>query len=74
MTKKIIAVDMDDTILSLMKAIQADHNQKHPDHPLAYHQMVAFDDSMFHPEYDKMDFFNKPGTFYDLRAHRFLCG
>lgn len=66
MTKKIVAVDMDDTILWLMKAIMNDHNEKHPDVRLTYEQMVAFDDSMFHPDYDKMEFFNRPGTFLDL--------
>lgn len=66
--KKIVAVDMDDTILFLMKAIMKDHNEKHPKHPVKYEDMVAFDDSMLHPDYCKMEFFNKPGTFFDLEV------
>lgn len=66
MNKKIVAVDMDDTILWLMKAIMNDHNEKHPETPVLYEQMIAFDDSMLHPDYDKMEFFNRPGTFYHL--------
>ena len=66
MTKKIVAVDMDDTILYLMKAIMEDHNAKFPDHLVAYENMIAFDDSMLHPEYNKIDYFNTPGTFFNL--------
>lgn len=64
--KKIVAVDMDDTILWLMKAIHADHNNKHPEAAVEYKNMVAFDDSMLHPDYDKIDFFATPGTFRNL--------
>lgn len=64
--KKVVAIDMDDTILYLMKAIYADHLKKHPDHPLKFEDMIAFDDSMLHPEYSKVDFFNEPGTFLEL--------
>lgn len=64
--KKVVAVDMDDTILFLMKAIHSDHNQKHPDFQVSFDKMVAFDDSMFHPSYDKMEFFARPGTFLNL--------
>lgn len=64
--KKIVAVDMDDTILWLMKAIMKDHNEKHPDHIVEYSKMVAFDDSMLHPSYSKMDYFKTPGTFLNL--------
>lgn len=64
--KKIIAVDMDDTILYLMKAILADHKSKYPDHPLTYEDMVAFNESMFHPDYNKFDFFHAPGSFFNL--------
>lgn len=64
--KKIIALDMDDTILFLMKAILADHNIKHPEFQLKYQDMIAFDDSMMHPEYSKEEFFHRPGTFLNL--------
>jgi 5'(3')-deoxyribonucleotidase len=64
--KKIVAVDMDDTILWLMKAIHADHAKKHPDFPVAYEDMIAFDDSMLHPDYCKLSFFKEPGTFLNL--------
>jgi 5'(3')-deoxyribonucleotidase len=64
--KKIVAVDMDDTILWLMKAIHADHSKKHPDFGLTYEDMVAFDDSMMHPDYCKLEFFKTPGTFLNL--------
>lgn len=67
MSKKIIAVDMDDTILYLMKAIQEDHNRKHPDQPVKYEDMIAFDDSMLHPEYSKLEFFHTEGTFLHLK-------
>ena len=59
-------IDMDDTILYLMKAIHADHLKKHPDHPLNFEDMIAFNDDMLHPDYNKIDFFMEPGTFYNL--------
>lgn len=68
MTKQIVAVDMDDTIVWLMKAIMEDHNEKYPDHLLTYEQMVAFSESMFHPEYDKMEYFVRKGTFLNLKV------
>lgn len=66
MNKKIVAVDMDDTLVYLMKAIMEDHNAKHPDYPVTYEQMIAFDESMLHKDYSKMDFFFKEGTFLNL--------
>jgi 5'(3')-deoxyribonucleotidase len=66
MRKKIVAVDMDDTILWLMKEIMKDHNDRFPDHLLEYKDMIAFDESMMHPEYNKMNFFEKPGSFRNL--------
>ena len=66
MKKKVVALDMDDTILWLMRAIQEDHNKKHPEHFVPYEKVVAFDESWPHPDYDKMEFFNAPDVFFDL--------
>lgn len=66
MSKKIIAIDMDDTLVWLMRAIMEDHRKKHPYWPLQYEDMAAFHTSMLHPEYNKMDFFNTPGVFRNL--------
>lgn len=64
--KKTILVDMDDTIALLMDAIRKDHNDQHPDHILKPQDMMAFDDSILHPEYDKRSFFGSTGLFYNL--------
>lgn len=66
MEKPIIAVDMDDTLVYLMKAIMEDHNRLHPDHKLEYKQMIAFDESMFHPDYNKYAYLNNPSTYEEL--------
>lgn len=65
--KKLIALDMDDTIVYLMKAMMEDHNAKYPDCLLTYDQVIAFDETMFHPEYNKYDYFKTPGVFFDLQ-------
>lgn len=64
--KKIIAVDMDDTLVWLMKAMMEDHNKKFPLAALKYEDIVAFDESNFHPDYNKYDYFDEPGTFFNL--------
>jgi 5'(3')-deoxyribonucleotidase len=66
MRKPIIAIDMDDTLVYLMKAIMKHHNVLHPDHALHYSQMVAFDESMLHPSYDKYAFLKSPNTYVHL--------
>lgn len=66
MRKPIIAIDMDDTMVFLMKAVMNDHNRKHPDYMLRYDQMIAFDESMLHPDYDKYAFLKGEDTYYHL--------
>lgn len=66
MSKKIIAIDMDDTLCWLMRALMEDHNRKFPEHELEYEELVAFDESNFHPDYDKFEYFDTPGTFLNL--------
>lgn len=64
--KKIVAVDMDDTLLWLMKALMEDHNRKFPTHIVKYEDMIAFDESNLHPDYNKYEYFDTPGTFFNL--------
>jgi 5'(3')-deoxyribonucleotidase len=66
MRKPIVAIDMDDTIVFLMKAIMKDHNEKHPDHVLAYEQLAAFRHEIFHPDYDILGHLNKRETYEAL--------
>jgi 5'(3')-deoxyribonucleotidase len=66
MNKKIVAVDMDDTLVYLMKRIQEHHNTLHPDHQLTYEQMAAFKHEVFHDEYDVMEFLHTPETYESL--------
>lgn len=66
MYKPIVAVDMDDTLVWLMKAIMEDHNRKYPMHAVKYSDMAAFQTHMFHPDYDKMEFFAGKETFFNL--------
>ena len=65
--KKIVAVDMDDTLVFLMKAIMEDHNKKHPEVAVTYEQMKAFHYDMLHPDYDCFAFMKEPEVFYNLR-------
>lgn len=67
MKKKIVAIDMDDTIVYLMKAILEDHNKKHPEHALTYEEVKAFDDSMFHHDYCMYRFMDEPDVFFNLQ-------
>lgn len=64
--KKIIAVDMDDTLVYLMKRIMEHHNVLHPDHQLKYEQMAAFKHEVFHPDYDVLEYLNDPATYESL--------
>jgi 5'(3')-deoxyribonucleotidase len=64
--KKIVAVDMDDTIVYLMKRIMEHHNILHPDHQLEYEQMAAFKHEVFHPDYDLISYLNDPATYESL--------
>lgn len=66
MGKKIIAVDMDDTMVWLMRALMEDHNEKFPEAALSYEELIAFDESNFHPRYNKFEYFDTPGTFFNL--------
>lgn len=66
MRKPIIAIDMDDTIVFLMKAIMRNHNELHPDHALTYEQMAAFKHEIFHPEYNVLDHLELPETYEAL--------
>jgi 5'(3')-deoxyribonucleotidase len=66
MSKKIVAVDMDDTMVYLMKAIMKHHNELHPDAKLEYKDMAAFRHDVFHPDYEIMDLLVKPETYADL--------
>ncbi len=67
MSKKIIAIDMDDTICHLIpKAIQY-HNLMYPDLPLSMEQIISFDLSgIWHPTCTDDIFFGRPGLYEEL--------
>jgi 5'(3')-deoxyribonucleotidase len=64
--KKIVAVDMDDTLVYLMKAIQKDHNEKFPLNPLKYEDMAAFKHEVFASGYDIDTYLRTESTYTDL--------
>jgi 5'(3')-deoxyribonucleotidase len=66
MRKPIIAIDMDDTIVFLMKAIMKHHNDNHTEHILAYENMAAFKHDVFHPDYDIMAYLKSNDTYRHL--------
>lgn len=66
MRKPIIAIDMDDTMVFLMKAIRTHHNTLHPDHALTYEEMAAFKHEVFHPDYDLMEYLQTESSYTDL--------
>lgn len=67
MRKKIVAVDMDDTICHLVPKSIGYHNEAYPDHPLTMEQITNFDLSgIWHPECTDDFFFGRPGLYEEL--------
>ena len=67
MEKKIIAIDMDDTICHLVPRAIHYHNQQYPDLQLTMEQMISFDmTSIWHPECNEDIFFGRPGLYEEL--------
>lgn len=65
--KKIILVDMDDTICHLVKRCIYHHNTRWAEHPIAYENVVGWDMSkIWHPECTEKDFFGVPGLYEEL--------
>lgn len=65
--KKVILVDMDDTICELVKGCIYHHNKRWPDHALEYSAMVSWDlTNVWHPDCNAKEFFGVPGLFEDL--------
>ncbi|TYA14949.1 hypothetical protein FRY98_04595 [Paenibacillus faecis] len=67
MSKKIIAIDMDDTICHLIPKAIHYHNIMYPDLPLTLEQIVSFDLSgIWHPACTDDLFFGRPGLYEEL--------
>lgn len=65
--RKIIAIDMDDTIADLYTPTLEDHNEKFPSHKLTFEQLEGYNDSIYHPDYDIEGFFKHSGVFSRLK-------
>lgn len=67
MNKKIVAVDMDDTICHLVKRAIYHNNKDYPTHPLDYETMFDWNtDHLRHPECTQDVFFGRPGLYEEL--------
>lgn len=66
MSKKIVALDMDDTIVKLMEAIMNEHNRQFPKHKIEYKEVIPFVYGIYHPDFDPHEFMDRPGTFFEL--------
>ncbi|MFM9278913.1 5' nucleotidase, NT5C type [Paenibacillus jiagnxiensis] len=67
MRKKIVAIDMDDTICHLVPKAIHYHNLLYPDLPLTMEQMISFDMSgIWHPQCTEDIFFGRPGLYEEL--------
>ncbi|GIP55226.1 MULTISPECIES: 5' nucleotidase, NT5C type [Paenibacillus] len=67
MSKKIVAIDMDDTICHLIPKAIHYHNLMYPDLPLTMEQIISFDLSgIWHPACTDDIFFGRPGLYEEL--------
>lgn len=67
MTKKIVAIDMDDTICHLVPKAIHYHNMSYPDLQLTLEQMTNFDlTGIWHPDCNGDIFFGRPGLYEEL--------
>ncbi|WP_172196140.1 5' nucleotidase, NT5C type [Saccharibacillus qingshengii] len=69
MSKKIVAIDMDDTICHLVPKALHYHNAAYPDLQLSIDQIVSFDLSgIWHPECNEEIFFGRPKLYEELEV------
>ncbi|MEK5162374.1 hypothetical protein NYE69_08545 [Paenibacillus sp. FSL R5-0527] len=67
MRKKIVAIDMDDTICHLVPKAIHYHNLQYPDRPLTMEKMTSFDmTKIWHPDCNEDIFFGRPGLYEEL--------
>lgn len=67
MSKKIVAIDMDDTICHLIPKALYYHNTQYPSLQLMMEQVTSFDlSSIWHPECTEEAFFGRPGLYEEL--------
>lgn len=67
MRKKIVAIDMDDTLCHLVPKSIHYHNLRFPDRLLTMEQIVSFDlRGIWHPDCDDEMFFERPGLYEEL--------
>ncbi len=65
--RKVIAVDMDDTICELMPVCIQNHNRKFPDHIMTYDQCLSFNlEQTWHPKCNAKIFFGDEGLYRHL--------
>lgn len=65
--KKIILVDMDDTICNLVGRCIHHHNLRWPEHLMHYEQVTQWDlNGIWHPECNEKAFFGLPGLYEEL--------
>lgn len=68
-SRKVIALDMDDTLCHLVKTAVARHNERYPGHGLSIEGITDFDISKFwHPNCTDEEFFGVPGMFRELEV------
>ena len=70
MNKKIIAIDMDDTICHLVPKAVHYHNEQYPDHVLTMDRMTSFEmHGIWHPNCTDEIFFGRPGLYEELEIY-----